>query len=81
VTVKTGLADFFTVATMADGLNRPAHNIEYVIKSLNIRSVGWVGHTRLFDRQAFDRVEAELKRIESARSAAAVELVGSAGAL
>jgi hypothetical protein len=48
-------------------LEVPVHRVEYILRSRGIDPVAYAGHLRLFDRVAVDRVQQELKVIDSKR--------------
>lgn len=56
-----------TVGEIARRLGREVHRIEYVIRSRNIRPVGWAGHARVFRDADLDRIASELRRIAKDR--------------
>ena len=56
-----------TVGEIARRLDQEIHRIEYVIRSRNIRPVGWAGHARVFRDADLDRIASELRRIAEDR--------------
>ena len=56
-----------TVGEIARRLDQEVHRIEYVIRSRNIRPVGWAGHARVFRDADLDRIASELRRIAEDR--------------
>lgn len=56
-----------TVGEIARRLDEEVHRIEYVIRSRNIRPVGWAGNARVFCDADLDRIASELRRIAEDR--------------
>ena len=56
-----------SVGEIARRLGQEVHRIEYVIRSRNIRPVGWAGHARVFRDADLDRIGSELRRIAEDR--------------
>ena len=56
-----------TVGEIARRLGQEVHRIEYVIRSRNIRPVGWAGHARVFRDADLDHIASELRRIAEDR--------------
>lgn len=61
--MQTTTAELLTVTEIAHRLNVPPHTVAYVIKTRGIRTNRWVGHARLFDEAAVERIACELERI------------------
>jgi len=62
---------FFTVGTIANGLEEPLHRVEYVIRARNIKAIGKAGNSRVFSEAAVARIASELRRIDEEREATA----------
>lgn len=56
-----------TVGELARRLNVPVHQIEYILRTRDIKPAGWAGNARVYTEANVDRVRAELARIEADR--------------
>ena len=65
-----------TVGGIARRLGQEVHRIEYVIRSRNIRPVGWAGHARVFRDADLDRIASEIRRIAEDRGEIVATTVG-----
>ena len=65
-----------TVGEIARRLGQEDHRIEYVIRSRNIRPVGWAGHARVFRDADLDRIASEIRRIAEDRGEIVATTVG-----
>ncbi len=65
-----------TVGEIARRLGQEVHRIEYVIRSRNIRPVGWAGHARVFRDADLNRIASELRRIAEDRGEVVVTTEG-----
>lgn len=65
-----------TVGEIARRLDQEIHRIEYVIRSRNIRPVGWAGHARVFRDADLDHIASELRRIAEDRGEVVQTTVG-----
>ncbi len=65
-----------TVGEIARRLGQEVHRIEYVIRSRNIRPVGWAGHARVFRDADLDRIASEIRRIAEDRGEIVATTVG-----
>ena len=65
-----------TVGEIARRLGQEVHRIEYVIRSRNIRPVGWAGHARVFRDADLDRIASEKRRIAEDRCEIVATTVG-----
>ncbi len=57
-----------TVGEIARRLGEPVHRVEYVIRARGLKPVAWAGHARVFAEADVDRIAAELRDEEPARS-------------
>jgi hypothetical protein len=57
-----------TVGVIASRLRKPVHCVTYVIESRGIEPIAVAGNSRVFDEAAVQRIDSELKRIESDRN-------------
>jgi hypothetical protein len=57
-----------TVGVIARRTDRDIHRVEYAIRRLGLTPLGLAGHARVFSDADVERIEAELRRIESARA-------------
>lgn len=56
-----------TVGEIARRLQTKVHRVEYIIRSRHIDASGWAGHARVFSEAALERIESEIKRMDSDR--------------
>lgn len=56
-----------TVGVIAQESGRPVHTVEYVIRSRNIKPIGFAGNARVFSESAVQRIKSELNRIAEDR--------------
>jgi hypothetical protein len=57
--------NLLTVGEIARQLHQPDHRIRYVLLSRNIQPAGRAGIAWVFDEAAFDRVAAEIRRMDA----------------
>ena len=61
-----------TVGEIARRLQTKVHRVEYVIRSRHIKASGWAGHARVFSEAALERIESEIKRMDSERERSSI---------
>ena len=84
---------FYTTGLMSRISGQPLHRFEYLIKARGITAIGMAGNAKVYSKESFDEIVAEIRRIDEARAAearairprratpAAPELVGTSGAI
>ena len=56
-----------TVGEMARRIGCPVHRVRYVILSRGITPTAWAGVARIFSPEDFERIAAEVRRIDGGR--------------
>jgi len=62
-----GTRSFRTIGEVVRRLGVPRHRVEYVIRTRNIKGIGWAGHARVFSEADVDFIAGELRRIDEER--------------
>lgn len=58
------MKELYTASLMAKKLGVDLHRVTYIIRARKIPSLAMIGHTRVFDRAAYQKVKEEISAQE-----------------
>ena len=57
-----------TIGSIARRLKVHVHQIEYIMRSRDIKEIGWAGNARVYDDKALETIASELKTVKAYKS-------------